>query len=157
MERLQLENVQILFKNFNGTKGQFNEAGNRNFSILIDDMDLAERLIAQGWALKPLKDDEGNTEAYHLPVRVNYGGRVAPRIYKVSESNRSSVLLEEKTVGVLDYLPIDRADILLNPYEWEVRGERGVKAYCQTAYMVIEESELDLKWAEFQAHSDDVM
>ena len=68
MERLQLENVQILFKNFNGTKGQFNEAGNRNFSILIDDMDLAERLIAQGWALKPLKDDEGNTENGELKL-----------------------------------------------------------------------------------------
>jgi len=148
MERLRLEGVKIIFKNFRGEKGQFNEAGNRNFSVLIDDLELAGNLIVYGWALKPLmSEEEGVVDAYHLPVKVNYASRFPPRIYKVTMSTNRQLPLDEKTIDMLDYLPIDYVDIILNPYEWEVRGETGVKAYLQTMYVVIEEDELDIKWA----------
>jgi hypothetical protein len=147
MERLRLEGVRIIFKNFRGEKGTYNEAGVRSFSILIDDLELAAGLIVDGWALKPLKNDEDVVDAYHLPVKVNYSGRVPPRIYKVTLSTGSTFQLDLKTIDMLDYLPIEYVDIILNPYVWEVRGETGVKAYVQTAYVVIEENELDIKWA----------
>lgn len=148
MERLKLEEVEVIFCNFRGEKGTYNEAGVRGFSILIKDIDLAGDLIQDGWALKPLKDAEtGEVDAYHLPVKVNYGGRRPPRVNKVSLSTNSTLPLTEKTVEMLDYLPIAYVDVILNPYEWEVRGETGVKAYLQTAYVVIEEDDLDLKWA----------
>ena len=147
MERLRLEDVKIIFKNFRGVKGPYNEAGVRTFSVVVDDLELASQLTSEGWALKPLKNEDGDIDAYHLPVKINYDSRQPPRIYKVSLTSQGQLPLDERTIDMLDYLPIDYADIIVNPYEWEVRGETGIKAYCQTMYVVIEENELDIKWA----------
>lgn len=147
MERLRLENVRIIFKNFRGEKGPYNEAGVRTFSVVVDDIDHALSLIDDGWALKPLRNEEEEVEAYHLPVKINYASRQPPRIYKVSMVHQGQIPLDERTIDMLDYLPIDYADLIVNPYRWEVRGETGIKAYVQTMYVVIEENELDIKWA----------
>ena len=147
MERLRLENVKIIFKNFRGEKTPYNERGSRTFSVVIDDKGFATDLLAIGWALKPLKNEDGEVDAYHIPVKVNYASRQPPRIYKVSMTTHGQLPLDERTIDMLDYLPIDYVDIILNPYEWEVTGNTGVKAYCQTMYVVIEENELDIKWA----------
>ena len=147
MERLKLEGAAVIFKNFRGEKGTYNEEGVRTFSIVIQDLEYAADLIEQGWALKPLKNEEGEADAYHLPVKVNYDSRQPPRIYKISMVNNAQLPLDEKTIDMLDYLPIDYVDLIVNPYSWEVRGETGIKAYCQTMYVVIEENALDIKWA----------
>ena len=34
---VELRNVQILFRNFSGRKEKFNDAGRRNFVVLLDD------------------------------------------------------------------------------------------------------------------------
>jgi hypothetical protein len=147
MERLRLEGVRVIFNNFRGEKGPYNEEGVRTFSVIIDDLDYGAELLEMGWALKPLKNEDGDIDAFHLPVKINYSGRLLPRIYKVSMVNNSQLPLDERTIDMLDYLPIDYADIIVNPYHWEVRGESGIKAYVQTMYVVIEENELDIKWA----------
>ncbi len=147
MERLKLEGATVIFKNFRGEKGTYNEEGVRTFSEVIQDLEHAAELIAQGWAVKPLKNEEGDIEAYHLPVKVNYDSRQPPRIYKISMVNNAQLALDVKTIDMLDYLPIDYVDLIVNPYSWEVRGESGIKAYCQTMYVVIEENALDIKWA----------
>ena len=147
MDRLQLEGVTVIFKNFRGEKGTYNEAGVRTFSIVIPDLEYAADLIEQGWALKPLKNEEGDIDSYHLPVKINYDSRQPPRIYKISMVNNAQLPLDVKTIDMLDYLPIDYVDIIVNPYLWDVQGETGVKAYCQTMYVVIEENALDIKWA----------
>ncbi len=147
MERLRLEGVNVIFKNFRGKKGTFNEEGIRTFSVVIDDLNYGDQLLAEGWALKPLKNEEGELDAYHLPVKINYDSRQPPRIYKVSLVTGGQLPLDERTIDMLDFLPIDYADIIVNPYQWEVRGATGIKAYCQTMYVVIEENELDIKYA----------
>ena len=150
MERLQLENVQIIFKNFRGAEGTYNAEGIRSFSVLISDLEQAKELLAEGWNLKPLKNEDADVEAYHLPVKVNYGGKFPPRIYKITPSTKRKLALEEETVAMLDYVPIDYVDLVVNPYQWEVRGDTGVKAYLQSLYAMIHESELDIKWADFE-------
>jgi len=154
MKRLKLEGMRVIFKNFRGEKGTYNSEGDRSFSLVFDNTVVGEEIGHMGWAVKPLRNEEGEIETYHLPVKVNYGGRMPPRIYKVSVSGAGQVLLEERTISMLDYLPIEYVDVILHPYEWEVRGESGVKAYCGTMYVVIEENELDLKWANFS--KDDI-
>ncbi len=147
MNKLHLEEVGVVFKNFRGAPSTYNAEGKRNFSILISDLVVAADLIEEGWALKSLKNEDGEIDAYHLPVNVNYKGRTPPRIYKVSLTTNRQLALEERTIDMLDYLPIQYIDVILNPYEWEVRGETGIKAYCHTMYVIIEENELDIKWA----------
>lgn len=154
MERLRLEGVHVIFKNFRGEKGPYNETGVRTFSVVIDDLEYGAHLLDEGWALKPLKNEEGKIDAYHLPVKINYASRQPPRIYKVSLTTGGQLALDERTIDMLDYLPLDYADIIVNPYNWEVRGETGVKAYCQTMYVVIEENELDIKWTNLLTPSE---
>lgn len=148
MKRLHLEGYKVLFPNFRGEKGTYNEQGDRTFSVLIDDLDEAEALLAEGWALKPLKNEEGEVDAYHLPVKINFNSRRPPRIWKVALEQNRKIQLTERTVEMLDYLSIDYIDVDLNPYEWSVRDQFGVKAYCQAMYVVIEETVLDRKYAE---------
>lgn len=155
MERLRLEGVNVIFKNFRGQKGPYNETGVRTFSVVIDDLEEGAQLLNEGWALKPLKNEDGEIDAYHLPVKINYASRQPPRIYKVSIVTQGQLPLDERTIDMLDFLPIDYADIIVNPYHWEVRGETGIKAYCQTMYVVIEENELDIKWANLPATSSE--
>ena len=155
MQPLRIDERPIIFKNFAGAEQTYNAAGDRNFSVLFEDLDEAGTLITLGWNLRPLKDEEGEIYAYHLPVKLNYKSRRPPQVYKVTLSDRKSVSLVENVVEILDALPIEYADLMLNPYEWNVRGETGVKAYLQTGYFVIEESELDMKWAEFLGGDDD--
>lgn len=154
MERLRLDEMPVIFKNFSGAKGPYNEAGVRTFSILVEDLSHADRLLEEGWALKPLKNEDGEIDAFHLPVKINYNSRQTPRIYKVSMSNRRRILLGETTVDILDHVPIEKADVIVNPYAWEVQGDTGIKAYCQTMYVVIAEDDLDIKWADFDTDED---
>lgn len=151
MENLRLENMQVIFKNFGGQKGPYNAEGIRTFSVVINDLEYAEQLLDLGWALKPLKNEDEEIDAYHLPVKINYASRQPPRIYKVSMINNASLLLDDRNVEMLDLLPIEYADLIVSPYKWEVRGETGIKAYLQTMYVVIEENELDIKWANVRA------
>lgn len=156
MERLQLEGVEIIFKNFRGAEGTYNAEGIRGFSVLIDNPEQAKELLALGWALKPLKNEDDDIEAYHLPVKVNYGGKFPPRIYKITPSTKRKLSLEEGTVGMLDYVPVEYVDLVVNPYQWEVRGETGVKAYLQSLFAMIHEDELDIKWADFEERLPDI-
>ena len=44
---IKLEGAKIIIRNFQGKKKEFNEEGNRNFGVIIDD-ELADQLIEDG-------------------------------------------------------------------------------------------------------------
>lgn len=149
MDELVLENVKIIFRNFAGLSGPYNDRGDRTFSVLIDDVDLADDLKSLGWAVKPLKFDPGEEPAWHLPVKVNLDSNYPPQIIKVSPSTKRKVNLFGNTVETLDILDIEYVDVVLNPYLWTINDKRGVKAYLRSMYVMITESVLDLKWADY--------
>lgn len=144
-QKVTLENVEIMWKNFSGEVSKFNQNGDRTFSVRLVDKEVIDDLKAQGWNLKPLKDEDENIVAYHLPVKVSYDNS-PPRITVIKSSGRLS--LTEDTVDMLDYQPIVMADMIINPYHWEVNGNSGVKAYLGNMYVTIDEDQLDLKYAD---------
>ena len=48
---------QLIFRNFEGAAGKFNNAGDRNFCLIIDD-ELAGELQSKGWSIKHTKARE---------------------------------------------------------------------------------------------------
>lgn len=144
-----LEDVRIVFRNFEGREGQYNRAGDRNFSILLDDPNKVRQLERDGWAVKYLKaKEEGEDDQPYLPVAVSYRNR-PPRIVLITHRGRNP--LSEAEVEMLDWVDIETVDVTLSPYEWAVRGETGIKAYLRTMYVKIHEDPLDLKWSDMQA------
>ena len=140
-ESLILEGVEVLWPNFRGLKTLYNDAGSRIFHIVIDDLDLAEKLFADGWNLKPLKNEDGEVDAYHLQVKINFDSYRPPQIFKI-RPGKEPLLLDESAMGMCDILPIDFVDIEINPYAWSVRGETGIKAYLSSMFITFKENRL---------------
>lgn len=145
MTPIVLEDVRIGFRNFVGAEGKFNRAGDRNFAAFLP-ADIAAQMLRDGWNVKHLnpRDEEEEPQAY-LQVAVNFGGR-PPRIVMITGKGKTS--LGEEEVSLLDWAEIKHVDLILNPYEWEVSGKTGVKAYLQSLFVTIVEDELERKYME---------
>jgi hypothetical protein len=137
VDNIVIENAQIMFRNFSGNPGKFNAEGKRNFCVVIPNDEMANTLEQDGWNIKWTKPrDDGEDPKPYLPVAVNYGV-MPPKIYMITANNKN--LLNEDTVGSLDYAEIKNIDIIIRPYCWEVNGKFGVKAYVKNMYVTIEE------------------
>lgn len=146
IENINIENARIIFRNFSGKPDKFNpNGGNRQFSVVIDDPAIAEDLKAEGWNIKsfrPREGEEGEPGSY-LQVKVSFKTR-PPHIYLCTK--KSKVLLDETTIGSLDYADISSVDIVISPYSYDVRGQIGIAAYVKTMYVNVIEDEFASKY-----------
>ena len=139
------EGATLIFRNFAGKEGQYNREGDRNFAVIIPDEQTAQDLLADGWNVKYLNPrEEGDAPTPYLQVAVSYKNR-PPRIVMITSVARTNV--DESMVEVLDWVNIENADLIARPYEWEVNGKTGKKAYLQSMFVTIEEDALERKYA----------
>lgn len=140
-----IEDARIIFRNFTGLEGDFNRAGDRNFVVLLPPV-IAQQMQEDGWNIKYLDPREEGDEPQPC-VQVSVGYKVMPpRVVMITSKNRTD--LREDMIDLLDAADIIKADIIIRPYNWEVRGNRGVKAYLKTMFVTIQEDELELKYAQ---------
>lgn len=127
---LQIDDARIIFKNFEGRGDKFNREGDRNFSLMIEDPNTADALIAEGWnvKIKPGRDEDEDP-FMRLPVKVKFTD-YGPKVYLVSGGRR--VELDEESIACLDNIDIESVDMDLRPYDWEVNGRTGRTAYLQS-------------------------
>ena len=127
---LQMDDVRIVYRNFSGEGSKYNRPGDRNFAIVIDDQEVADALVNEGWniKIKPPRDEE-DTPFMYLPVKVKFNER-GPKVYL--QSGENMVVLDEETVGCLDDIDILKVDLDVRPYDWEVNGKTGRTAYLQS-------------------------
>lgn len=147
-----IENANIRFRNFSGLEKQFNPAGNRNFVIFLE-KDIADRLYEDGWNIKQLApQDEADEPQPYIQVSVSYGQR-PPKVVLITSAGKRNI--GEDLVDMLDYAEIDKVDLTLNPYHWEVNGKSGVKAYLKSIYVTLDEDELDRKYNQIPDEGED--
>lgn len=146
-QNLELENVTIgrgSYRNFSGEKTQFNTAGKRTFVILLDEA-TGHQLEEQGWHIRwrdPRDDMEDPTAL--LTVEVKFGN-YSPKVMLISGTQRT--LLDESNIGVLDTAEIARCDIIIRPYNWEVNGNSGTKAYVKSMYVTLQDDDFGGRYA----------
>ena len=147
-----IENTGMIFRNFAGKAGKYNDAGRRNFCIFIDDNDLAQKMSDEGWNVRILRPrEEGDEPRHYLKIKVAFRDREGnlksnpPKIYMVTR--RGKMLLDEESVDTLDYADISNVDVEFAPSYYEKDGETGISAYLRTLYAVIEEDAFAEKYA----------
>lgn len=131
---LQVEDARIIYRNFAGVGSKYNREGDRNFAVIIPNQEIADELIADGWAvkIKPPRDEDDSPFMY-LPVKVKFNNR-GPAAYVKSGS--SVQRLNEDTISMLDEIDIQSVDMDLRPYDWEVNGKTGRSAYLQAINVI---------------------
>lgn len=149
MNNVSIPGAQLIFKNFQGKKTDYNEEGNRNFGVLLDD-DLAEKLEQDGWRVRRLRAKDDDPEQYEQPwlsVKVRFNP-YPPIAVLINGKGKKS--LSEETIDQLDWSRIKNCDLIIRPYNYPAVGNRpaGVAAYLKAIYVTISEDEFAEKYAD---------
>ena len=155
---ITIKDAKMIFRNFSGKQTDFNEKGNRNFGVLLDD-DLAEDLENDGWNVKRLKPREDSErpdyEQPWLPVKVKFDP-YSPIVVLITSAGKCK--LDEETVSQLDWTRMKTVDLIIRPYNYPARNGRpaGVSAYLKSIYVTVNEDELEEKYADIPWLSDHI-
>lgn len=144
-----VEGARIIFRNFAGKEGQYNREGDRNFALVLPDEE-AEQMLDDGWNVKYLRArDEDETPTPYVQVSVSYKGR-PPRVVMITKTHGQTrrVTLPEDLIELLDFADLSSVDVILNPYQWSVNGNTGVKAYLKTIFATVQLDALEEKYAD---------
>jgi hypothetical protein len=144
---LQIDDATITYRNFSGVGSKYNREGDRNFSVIIEDEEVKDALIEEGWNVKVrLPREEGDTPFMHLPVKVKFNDR-GPRVY-LKTGNRM-VQLDEESIDCLDNIDILSVDLDVRPYDWEMSdGKTGRTAYLQSIHVTQQVDRFAERYAE---------
>ena len=126
---LQIDEARIIWPNFEGAPSKYNHAGDRNFTLVIPNEEMADILLndvneyGKGWNVHIREPrEEGEDPLIYLPVKVKFNGR-GPKIYL--RTGRSRRLLNEDNVGLVDRIDIDHVDLDIRPYDGDGAGLGG--------------------------------
>jgi len=152
LDNLTIEDATILFRNFAGLEGQYNRAGDRNFSVIIPDPEVADKLLLDGWNVRLLKasPDDQDPAKHCLEVAVNFNN-IPPKVMMITSTAQTP--LTDASVGCLDYADITHVDLIIRPYNWKIQEgtkneKSGIKAYLKAGYFTIEEDQFAAKYAD---------
>lgn len=148
---LQIDDARIIYRNFAGAASKFNREGDRNFSIVIPDQEMADALVNEGWNVKiKAPREDGDVPFMTLPVKVKFNDR-GPNVY-LQTGNRMN-RLDEDSIACLDQIDIVSVDLDVRPYDWVLYEgtkdeKRGRSAYLQSIKVVQDVDRFASRFAE---------
>ena len=105
------------------------------------------------WNIRQLPPrDEGDTPMYYMQVAVSFDN-MPPNIFLITKHNKTR--LNSDTIGSLDWAEIENIDLIIRPYNWEVNGKSGVKAYVKNMYVTIVEDDFADKYSDIPMNDED--
>lgn len=144
-----VENGKFIFDtNFAGDpkKDRFG-SDERKANLVIPDIDLARELIDDGFNIRLTKprvgEEEGFVPRYFVKVKLNYKSTWPPKVYLVTDEDKS-VLLDEESVACLDDIWVDRVNAVFNRYE----GPNGKSLYVKSmeVYQKVDDDPISAKY-----------
>lgn len=136
---LQIDDARIVHRNFEGRPSQYNREGDRNFSVVIPNQELADQLLndvneyGTGWNVKiKAPRVEGDSPFIYFPVKVKFNDR-GPAVYL--KSGMATNRLYEEDVKRLDRIDIASVDLDIRPYDDIVQGKPFRSAYLQAIWV----------------------
>lgn len=150
---IQIDGARLIYRNFSGRGTDYNREGDRNFCLVIDDQDVADRLIEEGFNVKIKQPrEEGESPFMYMKVNVKYHKpgsdleRLNPVAVLISGRNRNP--LDEETISLLDNIDIANVDLDLSGSNWSVQGRSGRSAYLSKIYVTQELDRFAARYAE---------
>lgn len=134
-----IDEASITYRNFSGAPSQYNREGDRNFALIIPDMETANALIDNGWnvKIKPPRDED-DYPFITLPVKLKFS-EYGPTVYLRVGENGRQIRLDEESVSRLDRINIVPGSVGMDirAYDWEMPGGRtGRTAYLELIEVV---------------------
>ena len=147
-------NCRTTYKNFEGRKNEYNDAGQKTFSIRISEEEALHRfpmgydaygeivygpgLIDQGLNVKPMphREDEINPD-WHLPVSIRYDPDFPsrnPGVTMISTDTNGRPVhtsLNEFSIGLIDRADVIEYNVAVRIHNWKKNGKSGRKAYLR--------------------------
>lgn len=135
--------ARIIFRDFTGEKNRYND--DRTFCVVLED-ELAERMKEDGWNVKHLEPrNEDENGLYFISVKIDFDSKYPPQVIKIENGRKQE--LNASTIGILNYARFKKVDVRFRPYNYEVRGAAGVKAYLSSLWVTVEEDELEAMYS----------
>lgn len=134
---ITIEDTRFIFKtNFSGDPSRDTFGSTERKANIILDEETAAMLYDEGFNVKETKprpdEEEGWEPTKFVAIKANYNSKWPPKIYLVS-NGKPPVLLDEETVGELDYCYVENVDVVCNEYVNEDRGTKSL--YIRTMYV----------------------
>lgn len=155
-EELVIMGARMWFCNFEGRREMYNSEGLRNFKIDIPDEALAQQMIQEGWnvSVRPPRD-EFDTTRYQLKINVSFDPpfpRLMPKIFRVSDRDKTMVQLDEDSCKILDASDIISADLKIRARPWvdQATGAHRITAWLLDLYATVREDDLTAKYAAYE-------
>lgn len=150
-KQITLENVRLVYRNFEGREGQYNRAGSRNFKVVLDEK-TGQALADMGFNVRvnPPRE-EGDDPFITMKVLVSY--RFKKPIVKQITANGMTRLGENELFS-LDTAAIQTADVIFTGSHYDYNGG-GTAAYLDKLIVTIKEDRLDEKYRQYEVGPDE--
>lgn len=147
-----VEDARLIWTNFSGAPTPYNaDGGKKTFNVVLDKK-TADKMAEDGWNVKckpagvPADEGDDGIEEEFCYIEVTVGYKIRPpKIVIITDTSRT--MLNEDTVGMLDWADIRQVDLIAHASHWEVGGKTGIKAYLKSMFVTIEEDALERKYA----------
>lgn len=153
----ELNNVKVKYCNFAGNEGRFNEAGNRNFTVVLSEEDYI-RMNEIGMNVKvhpPLH--EGDDPTYTMKVNVSYR-YYTPKVIIGDGENFHE--LDKDELNIIDEAEMDgtiiHVDLTFRTSRSAKRTDNyGLSAYLKSIELIIDEDPIVKRYNARRAKAED--